>query len=117
MDKTAWTQALVGVLSLSLTIVVGWVEVNKTQAEYDVKIAQLAHQADKSEKYQAFLQQQVDGNKDRIVVAETTLAYVKQNSSEMNQNIRELVAELKELNTKITVLSVKNGERYNGKER
>jgi septal ring factor EnvC (AmiA/AmiB activator) len=112
MMKSGMAQVVLGALSIILTLSVEWVTVNRVQAETEVKIEQLTNRADKEDKYEAFLQSQVDSNKERIVVTETAMSYLKENSIEMNSNIKDLIVELKELNTKIAVLAVKRGDAH-----
>lgn len=109
-DLAGWGQVVVGVLSVVLSLGIGWVAMSKTQAETQVKIVKIEERVEKGEDYDAFLQAQLDSAKERIIITETTVAFLKENSEEMNENLKVLVSEMKQLNTKMAVLAAK-GEK------
>lgn len=110
-DKSGWGQVIVGVISIILSLAIGWVALTNAQAESQVKIVQIENRMDKGDKYDAFLQEQVDENKERIIITETTMKFLQQNSQEMNESLKTLVKEVQDLNKNMAVLGAEKKER------
>lgn len=79
------------------------------QAKSQVKIVQIENRMDKCDKYGAFLQEQVDENKERIIITETTMKFLQHNSQEMNESLKTLVEEVQDLNKNMAVLWAEEG--------
>lgn len=110
-DKAGWGQVVVGIISILLSLSIGWVALTNAQAETKVKIVQIENRMNKGEDYDAFLQEQVDSNKERIIITETTMKFLQQSSNEMNESLKTLVKEVQELNKNMAVLGAKNEEK------
>ena len=109
-DRSGWGQVIVGLCSVLLSLGIGWVALTNTQAAATVKIQQLEQQVQKSNDYDAFLQEQVDKNEERIIITETTIKYLKENFGELNDNMKVLVKEVQKLNTNMAVQMAKDKE-------
>jgi len=103
VDKSGWGQVLVGILTVGLAIGAGWLALSNNQAGAMVKIVQLEDDVQKSIDYDTYLQEQIDKNKERIIITETTIKYLKENFGELNDNMKVLVSEVQELNKNMAV--------------
>ena len=104
IDKAGWGQVLVGALALLLSVGGTFMTLSSGQAEAHVKIERLESRVEKALDYDYYVQEQIDNQKERLIVAETTLKIVKEETSEINDNIKLLVREIQKLTAKVIVI-------------
>lgn len=105
--SSGWAQVGAALVGTAILVFGGVITVTNSQAESRVKIVQLEDKSKKSDEYDAFLQEQVDRNEERIIITETTIKYLKENFGEMNVNLKTLVKEVQELNINMAEYNAK----------
>ncbi len=100
-DKRAWFQLGVGALSVIMSVAAAWTAVKVNQAEVEVRMGKLEAEAVETADYDSYLQGQIEANKERIVINETTVKFMKENLTEVNSNVKTLVGEVRDLNVAV----------------
>lgn len=94
-----WVSAVVGVVALAGVGVGGYVGLSNLTAELNAKDMVRDKQIDDLDKYQTFLQQQVDTNRDNVTVLKVKTDTIEKGQEKFADSVDSLAKEIRTMNS------------------